>query len=78
MSKILLVEDDTRIASFVKRGLEAEGYVVDLATTGEDGLALARDTPYALIVLDRMLPDANSMGWRSAACSVGSAMTVAS
>jgi two-component system, OmpR family, response regulator len=56
VSKILLVEDDPRIASFVKRGLEAEGYVVDLAENGDDGLALAHDTPYALIVLDRMLP----------------------
>jgi len=56
LSKILLVEDDVRIASFVKRGLEAEGYVVDLSDSGDDALARARSTPYSLIVLDRMLP----------------------
>lgn len=56
MSKILLVEDDPRIAAFVKRGLEAEGYTVDLAETGDAGLAKARSTRYRLIVLDRMLP----------------------
>jgi two-component system OmpR family response regulator len=56
MSKILLVEDDERIVGFIKRGLEAEGYVVDLANSGEDALAMVREIPYALIILDRMLP----------------------
>ena len=56
MAKILLVEDDPRIARFIKRGLEAEGYVVDSAENGDDALAMARDTAYPLIVLDRMLP----------------------
>jgi DNA-binding response OmpR family regulator len=54
--KILLVEDDPRIASFVKRGLEAEGYTVDYADNGEDALAMARETAYPLVILDRMLP----------------------
>ena len=56
MSRILLVEDDERIVGFIKRGLEAEGYVVDLANNGEDALAMGRDTPYSLIILDRVLP----------------------
>ena len=56
MTKVLLVEDDTRIASFVRRGLEAEGYVVDLAENGREALALARESAYPLIILDRMLP----------------------
>lgn len=56
MPKLLLVEDDPRIAGFVRRGLEAEGYVVDLAADGRDGLALGRTRDYGLIVLDRMLP----------------------
>lgn len=56
MSKILLVEDDDRIVGFIKRGLEAEGYLVDWAKSGEDALAMVRDTPYELIVLDRILP----------------------
>jgi two-component system OmpR family response regulator len=56
LPKILLVEDDSRIASFIKRGLEAEGYVVDVASNGNDGLALARDPAYRVVILDRMLP----------------------
>jgi two-component system, OmpR family, response regulator len=56
MSRILLVEDDERIIGFIKRGLEAEGYVVDLADNGEDALAMGRETPYSLIILDRVLP----------------------
>ncbi len=56
MSRILLVEDDDRIVGFIKRGLEAEGYLVDLADNGEDALAMVRDSPYSLIILDRLLP----------------------
>jgi two-component system, OmpR family, response regulator len=56
MIKILLVEDDPRTVAFVRRGLEAEGFVVDVAENGRDGLALARAFNYPLIVLDRMLP----------------------
>ena len=43
MTKVLLVEDDARIASFIRRGLEAEGYFVDLAENGREALALARE-----------------------------------
>ena len=56
MSKVLLVEDDARISSFVRRGLEAEGFFVDLAESGREALALAGETAYPLIILDRMLP----------------------
>jgi DNA-binding response OmpR family regulator len=56
MVKVLLVEDDRRILDFLKRGLEAEGYVVDVAENGSDGLAMAEVTEYPLVVLDRMLP----------------------
>jgi DNA-binding response OmpR family regulator len=56
LTKVLLVEDDARIASFVRRGLEAEGYRVDLAESGREALTLAHDHPYPLIILDRMLP----------------------
>ncbi len=55
--KILLVEDDKRIIEFVKRGLEAEGYNVDAAESGEEALKLATLPTYTLIILDRMLPD---------------------
>ena len=56
MPKVLLVEDDARISGFVKRGLEAEGYAVDLADSGREALALAEMGEYPLIILDRMLP----------------------
>ncbi|MDQ3559145.1 MAG: response regulator transcription factor [Pseudomonadota bacterium] len=56
MAKVLLAEDDGRIAQFIRRGLEAEGYVVDVAGDGRDALALAQNSEYAIIILDRMLP----------------------
>ena len=55
-SRILLVEDDPRILSFVKRGLEAEGYVVDVAQNGRDAIVLGCGNEYPLVILDRMLP----------------------
>lgn len=53
---ILLVEDDTRIADFLVRGLQAEGYVTRLARTGPEGLEAARQGDIGLILLDLMLP----------------------
>ncbi|WP_460404085.1 response regulator transcription factor [Actinophytocola sediminis] len=57
--RILVVDDDERLASLVKRGLEAEGFAVDLAFTGTDGLWLAREHDYDALVLDVMLPGLN-------------------
>jgi two-component system, OmpR family, response regulator len=57
MAKLLLVEDDPRIVSFIERGLGAEGHVLDVANSGTRGLALARSRAYPLMILDRMLPD---------------------
>ena len=57
--KVLLVEDDKKIATAVKRGLEAEGFVVDVAFDGIDGLWLATEGSFDLIVLDIMLPGKN-------------------
>ena len=54
--RLLLVEDDPRIVSFLRRGLEAEGYEVDVAGEGPQALDLARSTKFALIILDRLLP----------------------
>ncbi|MBE2239115.1 MAG: response regulator transcription factor [Caldilineaceae bacterium] len=54
--RLLLVEDDHKIASYVKRGLEEEGYAVDVAYTGRDGLDWALASPYDLLILDVMLP----------------------
>lgn len=55
--KILLVEDEQRIAGFIKRGLREERYVVDVAGTGEQGLFFLSVNAYDLIILDIMLPD---------------------
>lgn len=57
--KLLLVEDDKKIATTVKRGLEAEGFSVDVAFNGNDGLWMATEGTYDLIVLDIMLPGRN-------------------
>ena len=54
--RILVVEDDTRVARAVKRGLEAEGYAVDVAASGEDGHWLATENDYDALVLDVLLP----------------------
>jgi two-component system, OmpR family, response regulator len=61
MSKVLLIEDDPRVVRFVRRGLAAEGYTVDVAENGEDGLELCRSNDYDVVVLDRMLPDMEGM-----------------
>ena len=52
---ILVVEDDKKIANFIKRGLEGEGYKVEVAHDGGNGLDLALDRTYGLIILDVML-----------------------
>ncbi|TGU74396.1 MULTISPECIES: response regulator transcription factor [Geomonas] len=54
--KILVVEDEKKVASFIKRGLEEEQYEVTTAADGEEGLKLALEKPFDLIVLDWMLP----------------------
>ncbi len=54
--KLLVVEDEHRIAGALKKGLEQEGYIVDVAYTGTDGYDMAATVPYDLIVLDLMLP----------------------
>jgi two-component system OmpR family response regulator len=54
--RVLVVEDDPRMARVLARGLAEEGHAVDVAATGPDGLWLASENPYAVIVLDVMLP----------------------
>lgn len=53
---ILIIEDDRRIASFLERGLSAEGYQVSVEQDGRDGLDRVRTDPFDLVILDRMLP----------------------
>ncbi|MET8339168.1 response regulator transcription factor [Streptosporangium canum] len=54
--RVLVVEDERRMAAALQRGLQAEGFAVDLAHDGEDGLHLARQGDYDVVVLDIMLP----------------------
>jgi two-component system, OmpR family, response regulator len=57
--KLLLVEDDKKIATAVKRGLEAEGFTVEVSFDGDDGYWKATEGSYELIMLDIMLPGRN-------------------
>jgi two-component system, OmpR family, response regulator len=57
--RVLVVEDEKRLAAGLRKGLEAEGFAVDVALDGGDGLWMAREHPYDAIVLDIMLPGTN-------------------
>ena len=57
--RLLVVEDEIGIATSLKRGFEADGFAVDVASNGTDGLWLAENNPYSVIVLDIMLPGLN-------------------
>lgn len=59
--RILLIEDDSDIAHFLKTSLEAECFVVDIATDGERGSYLARVNEYDIIILDNILPKKNGL-----------------
>jgi two-component system copper resistance phosphate regulon response regulator CusR len=59
--RVLVAEDEQKIAAFVRKGLEENGFIVDIALTGDDGLHLARTVAYDLAILDVMLP--NIDGW---------------
>lgn len=57
--RILVVEDETELAGYIKRGLERESFVVDVAGDGELGLEMASTSSYDVVVLDIMLPKLN-------------------
>lgn len=59
--RILVVEDDKKIASFIVKGLKESGYAVDHAADGEEGVSLALTEPYDLAVVDIMLPKMNGL-----------------
>jgi two-component system copper resistance phosphate regulon response regulator CusR len=59
--KILLVEDEAKTATFLKKGLSENGFVLDVAEDGETGLHLAREGSFDLVILDVMLPERD--GW---------------
>ncbi|MDX8403707.1 MAG: heavy metal response regulator transcription factor [Mariprofundaceae bacterium] len=59
--KILVVEDEERVAQFIQKGLKEEGHAVDVSYDGEDGGFLAEVNDYDLIILDLMLPKKNGL-----------------
>lgn len=59
--RILIIEDENKTASYLKKGLTESGFITDIANNGEDGLFLATHHPYDLIILDVMLPKID--GW---------------
>lgn len=59
--RILIVEDEKKVAAFIKKGLEEETYAVDVAPDGEEGLFLASEGQFDLIILDLMLPKINGL-----------------
>ena len=67
--KILLLEDDAKIASFVAKGLREASYVVDVSDNGEEGCELARQNPYDAAIVDLMLPKLDGLSvierWRA-------------
>jgi heavy metal response regulator len=54
--RLLVIEDEKKVSSFIRKGLEEEGYAVDVASDGETGLLMASDRVHDLIVLDIQLP----------------------
>ncbi len=61
MKKILVVEDETHVVSFIKKGLTEEGFEVTVAFDGKTGLQLALNSDYDFIILDIMLPEMNGL-----------------
>ena len=55
--RILVVEDEAKTAAAIRRGLEAEGHAIDIAPDGAEGLWLAEQNPYDVVILDIMLPE---------------------
>jgi two-component system OmpR family response regulator len=60
--RVLVVDDEVRLADGIRKGLQAEGFAVDVAHDGVDGLWYARENPYDAIVLDLMMPGMS--GWK--------------
>jgi two-component system copper resistance phosphate regulon response regulator CusR len=59
--RLLVVEDESKIADFIRRGLESAGYTVDLAPAGKEALDAVHNSEYDLLILDLMLPDIDGL-----------------
>ncbi|WP_294076188.1 response regulator transcription factor [Sphingomonas sp.] len=75
-NKILLIEDDAATGDFIAKGLDEEGFVVDRANNGRDGLFHATDGSHDCVILDRMLPGLDGMAVLSAMRGAGIATPV--
>ena len=60
-SRVLVIEDEQRIADFVSKGLQGAGYTVEIASTGRQGIDRVHDSDFDLILLDLMLPDIDGL-----------------
>ncbi len=69
--KLLLIEDDRKIAALVRQGLEAEGYTVEVTSDGNDGRWIATERSHDLIVLDILLPGRNGPSERAPLLGAG-------
>src|SRR5438034_5888371 len=74
--RILVVEDEEKVASFVRKGLEQSAYTVDLAATGEEALELAAMNEYDAVVLDVMLPGRDGLSVVREMRALGNAVPV--
>ena len=68
--RVLVVEDEVRLADALQRGLQAEGFTVDVAHDGEEGLHLATERGYDAVILDVMLPKIGRASCRERVSSV--------
>jgi len=59
--RVLVIEDDPSVATYIKKGLDELGYTVDVAADGKQGLFLATTEPYDLLIVDRMLPQLDGL-----------------
>jgi DNA-binding response OmpR family regulator len=59
--KVLLVEDESKVANFISRGLQEEGYTVDMAPDGKKGLQCITETVYDIVLLDLMIPEIDGL-----------------
>jgi two-component system OmpR family response regulator len=69
--KVLVVEDDAKTGAYIKRSLEEQGHVLDLASNGRDGLFLATGATYDVVVVDRMLPELDGLSLVKAVRAAG-------
>jgi two-component system, OmpR family, response regulator len=69
--RLLVVEDDARMARLVKRGLEEDGHAVDIAANGPEGLWLATENSYAAVIVDVMLPGFDGFELCRKLCAAG-------